>query len=107
MPEGLNVTKEPISQIDRVETCEKMNINLNLLSKPQYEKSIKSYQYHSYQPLNINTYGANDEIQIQIQQQDLLTHIHESYIYLEGKITKSWIRRERVYFDKKCFSFPI
>lgn len=60
---------------------------LNVLSRPIYDDSITSYETHTHQPYIASALGSSDEIRIPIQQQDLYTNIHDSFLLLEGKIT--------------------
>lgn len=53
------------------------------------DDSIVSYQYHTHQPYSSTTLNNNDEIRIPIQTQDLYTLPSQSYLYIEGKLTKS------------------
>lgn len=62
---------------------------LNVLTKPIYDNSITRFETHTHQPYITNALNPNDEIRIPIQQQDIYTNIRESFVYIEGKITKS------------------
>lgn len=61
---------------------------LNVLARAQFDNSITSAEYHRHQPYITGALGLNDEIRIPIQNQDLYVNIHDSYLYLEGKVTK-------------------
>ena len=53
-----------------------------------YDESIESYESHEYEPVtgaNLNNPG---EIRINIETQDLFTHPSESYLIVEGRLTK-------------------
>lgn len=65
------------------------NEMLNVLAKPAYDNSITSYQTHTHQPYITSALGSNDEIRIPIQQKELNTNIHDSFILIEGKITEA------------------
>lgn len=64
----------------------KSNI-LNLQTKAVYDDSISRVEYRIHQPYVTNAYEPSDEIRISIQQQDSQTYIHNSFLYVEGKIT--------------------
>ena len=64
-----------------------MNDILNITNAPSYDNSITKIEYHSYSPF-LQSFGLSDEIRIPIQQQDLCILPSESYIYLEGSLTK-------------------
>lgn len=61
---------------------------LNIKKSVVFDDSITGIQYHSYNSYT-NSFGNNDEIRIAIQQQDIYVLAHESYIYIEGNITKA------------------
>jgi hypothetical protein len=67
-------------------TEEILQINDNL----SIDESIEKYEVHEYTPVsgstNLNNGGG--EIRIVIEQQDLFTHPCESYLLVEGKLTK-------------------
>lgn len=64
-----------------------MNNVLNIRGSVDFDDSITSKQFHSYNPYTAS-YNNCDEIRIAIQQQDLYLLPHDSYIYIEGKIEK-------------------
>ncbi|XP_055842535.1 uncharacterized protein LOC129909483 [Episyrphus balteatus] len=61
---------------------------LNITHGPSYDNSISKFEYHSYSPF-LQSFNPSDEIRIPIQQQDLCVLPCESYIYIEGCLTKS------------------
>jgi hypothetical protein len=61
---------------------------LNIGGKPIFDDRITKNDYHTYNPYANTTFGHSDEIRIPIQQQDLYTLPYESYLYIEGKLTK-------------------
>lgn len=63
---------------------------LDVLSKPLYDNSITRYQIHTHQPYIVSALGPSDEIRIPVQQQELYTNISDSFLYIEGKITKGF-----------------
>ncbi|KAL6257842.1 hypothetical protein P5V15_011437 [Pogonomyrmex californicus] len=50
---------------------------------------IVKIETHAYNPIANTTFGYSDEIRIPIQQQDLYTLPYESFLYIEGKLTKN------------------
>lgn len=62
-----------------------MNI-LDIDRKVLSDSSIAGAEYHTHQPLT-SRYDANDEIRIPVQD-DLCTLPSESYLYIEGSLTK-------------------
>ena len=57
---------------------------------PLVDKSVHEYEYHEYEPItgfNLNHNGG--EIRITIESQDLFTHPSESYLIIEGRLTKN------------------
>lgn len=55
---------------------------------PIQDSSIAKKQYHTYSPYT-STYGANDEVRIVIQSQDLYVLPSESFILMEVEITRN------------------
>ena len=52
------------------------------------------------------TYGYSDEIRIPIQQQDLYTLLYESFLYVEGKLTKNKVvQSAHVILGNNCVAF--
>lgn len=65
-----------------------MNNNiLNIKKEILSDESITGIQYHSYNPYT-TSYNNNDEIRIAIQQQDIYVLPHDSFIYIEGIVTR-------------------
>ena len=61
---------------------------LRINEAPIHDESIESYESHEYEPVtgaNLNNPG---EIRINIETQDLFTHPSESYLIVEGRLTK-------------------
>ena len=53
------------------------------------DTSIDKYEDTEYEPVagtNLNTSGQ--DIRLYIQTQDIFTHTHESYLIIEGRLTK-------------------
>ncbi|XP_011859240.1 PREDICTED: uncharacterized protein LOC105556749 [Vollenhovia emeryi] len=60
---------------------------LNIGEEPIFDDHIVKIETHSYNPFANTTFGHSDEIRIPIQQQDLYTLPHESFLHIEGKLT--------------------
>jgi len=60
---------------------------LNIEDEPIFDDRIFKIETHTYNPFANTTFGYSDEIRIPIQQQDLYTLSHESFLYIEGKLT--------------------
>jgi len=52
------------------------------------DSKISKIEYHSYIPYT-NSFKPNDEIRIGVQQTDIYPYLHESFIFLEGRIEDS------------------
>ena len=57
--------------------------------KPVVDESIQEYEYHEYEPQARTNLNSAGEININIELQDLFTHLAESYIVFEGRLTKT------------------
>jgi hypothetical protein len=53
-----------------------------------FDDSIANLEYHTQTPYGSTRYGNNDEIRIAVQQQDVYTLPCESFLYVEGRLTK-------------------
>jgi hypothetical protein len=62
---------------------------LNIGDEPIFDDRIVKIETHAYNPFANTTFGHSDEIRIPIQQQDLYTLPFESFLYIEGKLTKT------------------
>jgi len=60
---------------------------LNIEDEPIFDNCIVKIETHTYNPFAKTTFGYSDEIRIPIQQQDLYTLPHESFLYIERKLT--------------------
>lgn len=60
---------------------------LNVLEKVSFDNTISRFETHTHQPYLANALNPSDEIRIPIQQQDIHINIHESYLYIMGKLT--------------------
>eukprot|EP00102_Acyrthosiphon_pisum_P022817 XP_016660027.1 PREDICTED: uncharacterized protein LOC107883799 [Acyrthosiphon pisum] len=61
---------------------------LDITSHYETDSKITKIEYHSYTPYT-TSFNNNDEIRISIQQMDVYPYLHESFIFLEGKITET------------------
>ena len=62
---------------------------LDIRHGPVFDETIWEKEYHTHNPYNSSKLGNNDEIRIPIQHQDAYTLPCESYLYIEGRITKA------------------
>lgn len=60
---------------------------LDIDSRYATDTKITKIEYHSYIPYT-NSFRNNDEIRILVQQSDAYPYLHESFIYIEGKIAE-------------------
>src|SRR5436190_22138464 len=61
---------------------------LDIAHGPVFDETPWEKEYHSHNPYASSKLANNDEIRIPIQQQDVYTLPCESYLYIEGKVTK-------------------
>lgn len=61
---------------------------LDIRQGPIFDETLWEKEFHTHHPYASSKLGNNDEIRIPIQQQDAYTLPCESYLYVEGKITK-------------------
>lgn len=61
---------------------------LDIRSGPTFDETLWEKEYHTHTPYASSKLKNNDEIRIPIQQQDVYTLPSESYLYIEGKVTK-------------------
>ncbi|XP_070531431.1 uncharacterized protein [Cardiocondyla obscurior] len=79
---------------------------LNIQDEPVFDDRIVKIETHAYNPFANTTFGYSDEIRIPIQQQDLYMLPHESFLYIEGKLTKSKVVAESdVILGDNCIAF--
>ena len=62
---------------------------LNFTETPMIDETIEEYEYHEYEPITGTNLNKPGEIRINIETQDLFTHPSESYMIIEGKLTKN------------------
>ena len=65
-----------------------MNNILNIKENPLTDESIESYEYHEYETITGTSLNNNGEIRISIETQDIFTHPSESFLIVEGRLTK-------------------
>lgn len=53
-----------------------------------FDDSIRHFKYHTCTPYASTQYGNNDEIRMPVQKQDVFKLASESFLYMEGKLTK-------------------
>ncbi len=62
---------------------------LRFTEAPLKDESIEEYEYHEYEPITGTNLNNPGEIRINIETQDLFTHPSESYLIIEGRLTKA------------------
>ncbi|XP_070529773.1 uncharacterized protein [Cardiocondyla obscurior] len=73
--------------------------------EPQQQQHF-AIETHAYNPFANTTFKHSDEIRIPIQQQDLYTLPHESFLYVEGKLTKGKVvAAADVILGDNCIAF--
>lgn len=61
---------------------------LDIAQGPTFDETLWEKEYHTHNPYASSKLNNNDEIRIPIQQQDIYTLPSESYLYIEGRVTK-------------------
>lgn len=61
---------------------------LDIAHGPTFDETLWEKEYHTHHPYTSSKLNNNDEIRIPVQQQDIYTLPSESYLYIEGKVTK-------------------
>ncbi|XP_026830912.1 uncharacterized protein LOC113563446 [Ooceraea biroi] len=78
---------------------------LNIGNEPIFDDRIVKIETHTYNPFANTTFGHSDEIRIPIQQ-DLYTLPHESFLYIEGKLTLNGdLIGPRMVMGNNCVAF--
>ncbi|KYQ47745.1 hypothetical protein ALC60_13219 [Trachymyrmex zeteki] len=86
----------------RCATCKMTNI-LNIKDDSIFDDRIETYTYNPFANM---MFGYSDKIRIPIQQQDLYTLPYESFLYVEGKLTKKRvIEGANVVLENNCIAF--
>src|SRR5678815_4003613 len=62
---------------------------LNITEATSVDEGIEKYQWHYYDPVSGANLNSAGEIRINIEQQDLYCHPAESYLLIEGRLTKT------------------
>ena len=62
---------------------------LNITEAASVDEGIEKYQWHYYDPVSGANLNSAGEIRINIEQQDLYCHPAESYLLIEGRLTKT------------------
>ncbi|XP_067943087.1 uncharacterized protein [Watersipora subatra] len=62
---------------------------LNITAPVERGELIEEYEYHEYEPITGTNLDNPGEIRINIETQDIFTHPNESYILVEGRLTKN------------------
>src|SRR5678816_2655715 len=62
---------------------------LNITEATSVDEGIEKYEWHSYDPVSGANLNSAGEIRINIEQQDLFCHPAESYLLIEGRLTKT------------------
>ena len=65
-----------------------MNSIINWNEKFLEDSAIEKYEVHEYNPINGTNLNNPGEIRISINLQDIFTHPSESYLIVEGRLTK-------------------
>lgn len=60
---------------------------LDIKSLVHNDSSITNKEFHAHNPYT-SSFGHNDEIRIAIQNQDLILDVHNSYLYIEARISR-------------------
>ena len=53
------------------------------------DETIQEYEYHEYDPFTGTNLNNGGDIGISIESQDVFAHPSESYLILEGRLTKA------------------
>src|SRR5688572_27249345 len=62
---------------------------LNFTQASSVDEGIEKYQWHEYEPVARTNLNSAGEIRINIETQDLFCHSAESYLLIEGRLTKT------------------
>ena len=62
---------------------------LRFTESPLTDDGIERYEWHEYEPATRTGLNSAGEIRINIEQQDLFSHPSESYLLIEGRLTKT------------------
>ena len=67
----------------------KMTDILKFTDTPIIDESIEEYEYHEYEPITGTNLNNGGDIRISIESQDVFTDARESYLIIEGRLTKA------------------
>ena len=62
---------------------------LKFTETPWIDESIEEYEYHEYDPITVTNLHNCGDIRLRIESQDVFTHPSESYLLVEGSLTKA------------------
>ena len=62
---------------------------LKYTDTPIIDESIEEYEHYEYDPITGTNLNNGGDIRISIESQDVFTHPSESYLILEGRLTKA------------------
>ena len=62
---------------------------LNFTEASSVDEGIEKYEWHEYEPVARTNLNSAGEIRISIETQDLFCHPAESYLLIEGRLTKA------------------
>ena len=62
---------------------------LKFTDTPILDESIEEYEYHVYEPITGTSLNKDGDIRSSIESQDVFTHPSESYLIIEGCLTKA------------------
>src|SRR5688572_6856670 len=62
---------------------------LNITEASSVDEGIEKYEWHEYEPVARTNLNSAGEIRINIETQDLFCHPAESYLLIEGRLTKT------------------
>src|ERR1043165_5575736 len=62
---------------------------LNITEPTTIDEAIEKYEFHEYEPVSRTNLNSAGEIRITIETQDLYCHPAESYLMIEGRLTKA------------------
>src|SRR5688572_30736493 len=62
---------------------------LNITEASLVDEGIEKYEWHEYEPVARTNLNSAGEIRINIETKDLFCHPAESYLLIEGRLTKT------------------
>ncbi|XP_066590650.1 uncharacterized protein [Prorops nasuta] len=78
---------------------------LDIQESPVLDNRITKIEIHGYNPYANTNLRNNDEIRIPIQHQDLYILPSQSFLYIEGKVTRTDEGKDEIYLDNNCMAF--